>query len=63
VRLAQGVGRLIRSHADRGAVAVLDSRLAATRGYATFLRASLPPLWYTTKPEQIRGALRRLAAA
>jgi ATP-dependent DNA helicase DinG len=63
VRLAQGVGRLIRSNADRGAVAVLDSRLAATRGYATFLRASLPPLWYTTKPDQIRAALRRLAAS
>jgi ATP-dependent DNA helicase DinG len=61
VRLAQGVGRLIRSHADRGAVAVLDSRLAAPRGYATYLRDSLPPLWYTTKPDLIRGALRRLA--
>jgi ATP-dependent DNA helicase DinG len=62
VRLAQGVGRLIRSGSDRGAVAVLDSRLAATRGYATYLRDSLPPLWYTTKPEVVRGALRRLAA-
>ncbi len=61
VRLAQGVGRLIRSHADRGAVAVLDSRLAAPRGYATYLRDSLPPLWYTTKPDVIRGALHRLA--
>jgi ATP-dependent DNA helicase DinG len=63
VRLAQGVGRLIRSRSDRGAVAVLDSRLAAPRGYATFLRDSLPPLWYTTKPDVIRAALRRLAAA
>jgi ATP-dependent DNA helicase DinG len=62
VRLAQGVGRLIRSRSDRGAVAVLDSRLAAPRGYATFLRDSLPPLWYTTKPDVIRAALRRLAA-
>jgi ATP-dependent DNA helicase DinG len=62
VRLAQGVGRLIRSRTDRGAVAVLDSRLAATRGYATYLRDSLPPLWYTTKPEVVRGALRRLAS-
>jgi ATP-dependent DNA helicase DinG len=62
VRLAQGVGRLIRSRSDRGAVAVLDSRLAAPRGYATYLRDSLPPLWYTTKPEVVRGALRRLAA-
>ncbi|GAA1029907.1 ATP-dependent DNA helicase [Virgisporangium ochraceum] len=62
VRLAQGVGRLIRSRSDRGAVAVLDSRLAAPRGYATYLRDSLPPLWYTTKPEVVGGALRRLAA-
>jgi ATP-dependent DNA helicase DinG len=62
VRLAQGVGRLIRSRSDRGAVAVLDSRLAAPRGYATFLRDSLPPLWYTTKPDTVRAALRRLAA-
>jgi ATP-dependent DNA helicase DinG len=61
VRLAQGTGRLIRSGADRGVVAVLDSRLAATRGYARFLRDSLPPLWYTTRPEVVRGALRRLA--
>lgn len=62
VRLAQGVGRLIRSRTDKGAVAVLDSRLAAPRGYATYLRDSLPPLWYTTKPDVVRGALRRLAA-
>ena len=33
VRLAQGVGRLIRSTADRGVVAVLDSRLETARGY------------------------------
>nr|WP_203988630.1 ATP-dependent DNA helicase [Virgisporangium aurantiacum] len=62
VRLAQGVGRLIRSRTDKGAVAVLDSRLAAPRGYATYLRDSLPPLWYTTKPDVVRAALRRLAA-
>nr|WP_239153375.1 ATP-dependent DNA helicase [Virgisporangium aliadipatigenens] len=61
VRLAQGVGRLIRSHGDKGAVAVLDSRLATPRGYASFLRDSLPPLWYTTKPEVVRAALTRLS--
>ena len=58
--LAQGVGRLVRSSSDRGVVAVLDSRLATAR-YASFLRASLPPFWSTTDPEQVRGALRRLA--
>jgi len=62
VRLAQGVGRLIRSTADRGVVAVLDSRLETARSYGSYLRASLPPFWYTTKQEVALGALRRLAA-
>jgi ATP-dependent DNA helicase DinG len=63
VRLAQGVGRLIRSSTDRGVVAVLDSRLETARGYGAFLRMSLPPFWYTTKPEVVENALRRLASA
>jgi ATP-dependent DNA helicase DinG len=62
VRLAQGAGRLIRSRTDRGVVAVLDSRLATARGYGPFLRRSLPPFWYTTNPEVVLGALKRLAA-
>jgi ATP-dependent DNA helicase DinG len=41
--LAQGTGRLIRSHDDRGVVAVLDRRLA-TAGYRSVLLASMPPL-------------------
>jgi len=61
VRLAQGVGRLIRSTSDRGVVAVLDSRLETARGYGSYLRASLPPFWYTTKQEVAIGALKRLA--
>jgi ATP-dependent DNA helicase DinG len=61
VRLAQGVGRLIRSAQDRGVVAVLDSRLETARGYGAFLRRSLPPFWYTTRPEVAQGALTRLA--
>jgi ATP-dependent DNA helicase DinG len=61
VRLAQGVGRLIRSTGDRGVVAVLDSRLETARGYGAFLRSSLPPFWYTTRPEVALGALTRLA--
>jgi ATP-dependent DNA helicase DinG len=63
VRLAQGVGRLIRTTGDRGVVAVLDSRLETAKGYGSFLRASLPPFWYTTKQEVAIGALRRLAAS
>src|SRR5262249_25611156 len=63
VRLAQGVGRLIRSSTDRGVVAVLDSRLETARGYGAFLRTSLPPFWYTTNPSVVEAALNRLATA
>lgn len=57
--LAQAAGRLIRSDADRGVVAVLDSRLHRAR-YGSYLRASLPPLWYTTDRAGAQGALTRL---
>ncbi len=57
--LAQGAGRLIRSESDRGVVAVLDSRMA-TAGYGGALRASLPPLWFTTDGSVVRQALVRL---
>ncbi|KQW49029.1 ATP-dependent helicase [Nocardioides sp. Root1257] len=59
--LAQGAGRLIRTHTDRGVVAVLDPRLATAR-YGSFLRASLPPMWTTTDPAVVRQALKRLSA-
>ncbi len=42
-RLAQGVGRLIRSTSDVGVVAVLDVRLA-TKSYRRELLALVPPL-------------------
>lgn len=60
--LAQGSGRLVRTDADRGVVAVLDPRLATAR-YGGFLVRSLPPFWRTTDPQVARAALRRLAAA
>jgi len=63
VRLAQGVGRLIRSATDKGVVAVLDSRLETARGYGAYLRKSLPPFWYTTKPDVVDGVLKRLASS
>jgi ATP-dependent DNA helicase DinG len=63
IRLAQGVGRLIRSTGDKGVVAVLDSRLETARGYGAFLRKSLPPFWYTTRPDVAIGALQRLAGS
>jgi ATP-dependent DNA helicase DinG len=62
LRLAQGVGRLIRSAEDRGVVAVLDSRLATAR-YGSFLRASLPPFWVTSDRDVVLEALRRIDAA
>jgi ATP-dependent DNA helicase DinG len=58
--LAQGSGRLLRTTADRGVVAVLDPRLV-TKRYGRFLRESLPPFWTTTDPGVVRAALRRLA--
>jgi ATP-dependent DNA helicase DinG len=61
LRLAQGAGRLVRSAADRGVVAVLDSRLATAR-YGGFLRASLPPFWSTSDREVVLEALRRIDA-
>jgi ATP-dependent DNA helicase DinG len=60
VRLAQGAGRLIRRTTDRGVVAVLDSRLHHSRSYGGFLKRSMPPFWYTTKPDVVLGALTRL---
>lgn len=60
--LAQGAGRLIRSAEDRGVVAVLDSRMA-TAGYGAALRASLPPLWFTTDRAVVVGSLERLTRA
>jgi ATP-dependent DNA helicase DinG len=41
LQLRQGFGRLIRSHADRGVVAILDPRLR-TRGYGRAFIAALP---------------------
>lgn len=58
--LAQASGRLIRRSTDRGVVSVLDSRLATAR-YGAALRASMPPLWFTTNKEATISALERLA--
>jgi ATP-dependent DNA helicase DinG len=59
--LAQGAGRLIRTTADRGVVAILDPRLVTAR-YGSFLRASLPPMWPTTDRAVVLSALKRLAS-
>ncbi len=41
LRLKQGMGRLIRSRTDRGAVLILDDRLV-TKRYGRYLRDSMP---------------------
>ncbi len=55
--LAQGAGRLIRSHGDRGVVAVLDRRLATAR-YRTVLLEALPPFRRVVDPETAHEFLR-----
>lgn len=60
--MAQGAGRLVRSHGDKGVVAVLDSRLATAR-YGGFLARSMPPLWGTNDRTTVLAALERLDAA
>lgn len=57
--LAQGAGRLIRSVADKGVVAVLDSRLATAR-YGGYLVSALPPFWATTQTHKVVAALERV---
>lgn len=59
--MAQGAGRLLRSHNDRGVVAVLDSRLHS-RSYGRFIIQSMPEFWRTRDLDVVTGALERLNA-
>ena len=59
ILLAQGAGRLIRSEADRGVVAVLDPRLATAR-YRTELLEEVPPLRRTTNRAEVLDFLASL---
>ncbi|HEY8321280.1 MAG TPA: ATP-dependent DNA helicase [Candidatus Baltobacteraceae bacterium] len=56
VRLKQGFGRLIRSTSDRGVVALLDGRAAATKYGATIL-AALPPATRIHHLDELTGFL------
>ena len=56
VRLKQGFGRLIRSKADRGIVALLDGRIGSMRYGATILDA-LPPARRVEDLTELRGFL------
>jgi ATP-dependent DNA helicase DinG len=60
--LSQGVGRLIRSHDDRGVVAVLDRRLATAR-YRTVLLEAMPPFRRVVDGDVARDFLARAASA
>jgi len=53
ITLRQGLGRLIRSGRDRGALCILDSRLL-TRGYGRAFLESLPPCRVTNDREDLR---------
>ncbi len=56
--LAQGAGRLIRTAADRGVVAVLDPRLASASSYRWELIRSLPPMRRTKDRAEVEAFLR-----
>jgi ATP-dependent DNA helicase DinG len=60
--LAQGAGRLIRTASDRGAVAVLDPRLA-TAAYGPKIVATLPRMRRTRDRAEIEAFLRGLREA
>jgi ATP-dependent DNA helicase DinG len=53
ITLKQGFGRLIRTRADRGIVALFDERIHR-RGYAGRILAALPPAARTTELEAVR---------
>ena len=59
--LAQGTGRLIRTATDRGAVAILDPRLATAR-YGPKIVATLPKMRRTKDRAEVERFLRELRA-
>lgn len=60
--LRQGVGRLIRDHADFGVIMLCDRRLT-TRSYGKLFLDSLPPIPRTTNLEKVVEFLQRHLAA
>lgn len=52
--LRQGFGRLIRTRADRGIVAMLDRRIV-TKSYGRSFLSSLPSAWRTHSPESLQA--------
>lgn len=56
IMFRQGVGRLIRSHTDKGAVVVLDRRIM-TKGYGRTFIKSLPYIMRTDDLDDLKGFL------
>jgi ATP-dependent DNA helicase DinG len=66
LKLKQGIGRLIRTRTDRGAVCILDPRLMLPhedpngKRYAAQVRAALPPFPLSRDWAEVEGFLRSL---
>ena len=60
IALKQGVGRLIRSDADRGVLVLCDPRLIS-RGYGRRILQSLPPMRFTRSAAEAVGFFSELA--
>lgn len=58
LRLKQGVGRLIRTHSDRGVMAILDKRIY-TKSYGRQVMLALPPARRTERIEDVRAFFER----
>ena len=56
LQLRQGFGRLIRTHADRGVVAILDPRVR-TRPYGRAFLEALPPCRVVSEREALASFL------
>lgn len=54
LRLKQGAGRLIRTHDDRGVMAILDKRIY-TKSYGRQVMLALPPARRTERIEDVRA--------
>jgi ATP-dependent DNA helicase DinG len=62
ILLKQGFGRLLRTRADRGVVAILDGRVR-TRGYGKVLLQSLPPAPRTDRLDDVRAFWEKVGRA
>lgn len=60
--MRQGVGRLIRSQRDVGAIVILDKRIT-TKGYGGRFLKSLPPMTRASSPQAIAAFLRERGVA